>query len=34
MPFDENMVFADLNISILYIFAVSSLGVYGVLISG
>ena len=34
MPFDANMVFADINISILYIFAVSSLGVYGVLISG
>ena len=34
MPFDENMVFADINISILYIFAVSSLGVYGILISG
>lgn len=34
MPFDNNMVFADINISILYIFAVSSLGVYGVLISG
>ena len=28
------MVFADINISILYIFAVSSLGVYGVLLSG
>ena len=34
MPFDETMVFADINISILYIFAVSSLGVYGILISG
>ena len=34
IPFEENMVFADINISILYIFAVSSLGVYGVLISG
>lgn len=34
MPFDSNMVFADINISILYIFAVSSLGVYGILISG
>ena len=34
MPFDEGMVFADINISILYIFAVSSLGVYGILISG
>ena len=28
------MVFADINISILYIFAVSSLGVYGILPSG
>lgn len=34
IPFDETMVFADINISILYIFAVSSLGVYGILISG
>ena len=34
IPFDKNMVFADVNISILYIFAVSSLGVYGILISG
>jgi NADH-quinone oxidoreductase subunit H len=34
MPFGENMVFADLSIGILYIFAVSSLGVYGVLLSG
>jgi NADH-quinone oxidoreductase subunit H len=34
LPFDENMVFADINIGILYIFAVSSLGVYGILISG
>lgn len=34
MPFDEGMVFADVNIGILYIFAISSLGVYGVLISG
>ena len=34
IPFDEGMVFADINISILYIFAVSSLGVYGILISG
>lgn len=28
------MVGADINISILYIFAVSTLGVYGILISG
>lgn len=34
IPFDENMVYADISISILYIFAVSSLGVYGILISG
>ncbi len=34
IPFDENMVFADVNIGILYIFAVSSLGVYGILLSG
>ena len=34
IPFEENMVLADINISILYIFAVSSLGVYGVLLSG
>jgi NADH-quinone oxidoreductase subunit H len=34
IPFDENMIFADINISILYIFAVSSLGVYGILLSG
>jgi len=34
IPFEPNMVFADLNVGILYIFAVSSLGVYGILISG
>ena len=34
IPFDTKMVFADIRISILYIFAVSSLGVYGILISG
>jgi NADH-quinone oxidoreductase subunit H len=28
------MIFADINISILYIFAVSSLGVYGILLAG
>ena len=28
------MVFADVNIGILYLFAVSSLGVYGIIISG
>jgi NADH-quinone oxidoreductase subunit H len=34
IPFDESMIFADINISILYIFAVSSLGVYGILLAG
>ncbi len=34
IPFDAGMVLSDLNVGILYIFAVSSLGVYGVLIAG
>jgi len=34
IPFDEGTVFADIHIGLLYIFAVSSLGVYGILISG
>ena len=34
IPFGYGVVFADLNVGILYIFAVSSLGVYGVIISG
>lgn len=34
VPFGEGMVYADINIGILYIFAVSSLGVYGVICSG
>ena len=29
IPFDENLVLADINVGILYLFAVSSLGVYG-----
>lgn len=33
-PFGESMVFADVHLGLLYLFAVSSLGVYGVLISG
>ena len=34
IPFNEDVVFIDLNISILYIFAVSSLSVYGIITSG
>tara|TARA_X000000950_G_C13850142_1_gene634119 strand:- start:1259 stop:1645 length:387 start_codon:yes stop_codon:yes gene_type:complete len=34
VPFSDGVVFADLDVGILYIFAVSSLGVYGVIISG
>jgi NADH-quinone oxidoreductase subunit H len=34
IPFGENMIFADLNLEILYIFAVSSLAVYGIIASG
>lgn len=34
VPFDAGVVLADLNVGILYLFAVSSLGVYGILMSG
>ena len=34
VPFGEGMVYADINIGVLYIFAVSSLGVYWVICSG
>jgi NADH-quinone oxidoreductase subunit H len=34
IPFGEGLVLSDLNIGILYIFAVSSLGVYGIITSG
>jgi len=34
IPFDVGMVVADINVGLLYILAASSLGVYGVIISG
>ena len=34
MPFDAKMVLADINVGLLYILAISSLGVYGVVMSG
>jgi len=34
IPFNENQVLADINVGILYIFAVSSLGVYGIIMGG
>jgi len=34
IPFDEGQVIADISISILWVFAVSSIGVYAILMSG
>ena len=34
IPFSESFVLADINVGILYIFAVSSLGVYGIIMGG
>lgn len=34
IPFSQGMVLADINAGVLYVFAISSLGVYGVLIAG
>ncbi len=34
IPFSENFVIADINVGILYLFAVSSLGVYGIIMGG
>ncbi|WP_394727800.1 NADH-quinone oxidoreductase subunit NuoH [Altererythrobacter sp. GH1-8] len=34
MPFDSHMVLADIDVGLLYILAISSLGVYGVVMSG
>ncbi len=34
IPFDNGMVLSDINVGILYLFAVSSLGVYGIIMGG
>ncbi|GLQ07169.1 NADH-quinone oxidoreductase subunit NuoH [Sneathiella chinensis] len=34
IPFDEGMVLADINVGVLYLFAISSLGVYGIVVAG
>jgi len=34
IPFDQGVVLADINVGILYLFAISSLGVYGVVMAG
>ncbi len=34
IPFDEGWVLADLNVAVLYVFAISSLEVYGVIMGG
>jgi NADH-quinone oxidoreductase subunit H len=34
IPVDENVVIADINVGVLYLFATSSLGVYGIIMAG
>jgi len=34
IPFYNNLVIVDINLSVLYIFAISTLGVYSLIMSG
>src|SRR6187399_2224923 len=34
IPFDVNWVIADINVGVLYIFAISSLSIYGIIMAG
>ena len=34
IPFDAHLVIANINVGILYLFAISSLGVYGIILAG